>query len=152
MNVTYARNMCIECVVFYFTAIADPTRVGFPAAATAAPLKLCTSVNPSRSTDPNPRRCASNPCPCPSNCVHPSNPIREVLCEEGRSPLAPPSARSVVSRPLGLLARRARARRPFPCPCPGPCLCPYRSLSVSEASYIALQRLCVVGLSVNQYE
>ena len=44
MNVTYFRNLCIECAVFYFTATADPFRVGVRAATTAAPLYVQGSI------------------------------------------------------------------------------------------------------------
>ena len=44
MNVTYFRNLCIECAVFYFTATADPFRVGVRAATTAAPLYVHASI------------------------------------------------------------------------------------------------------------
>ncbi len=44
MTVTYFRSLCIECAVFYFTATADPFRVGVRAATTAAPLDVQASI------------------------------------------------------------------------------------------------------------
>ena len=44
MTVTYFRNLCIGRGVFYFTATADPFRVGVRATTTAVPLYVQGSI------------------------------------------------------------------------------------------------------------